>query len=79
MQYSWERVGDSLPDNARLQDFNRVLMITNIQFINAGEYKCNVRLQRDSGQDSASVVVPVECKCDILCEWYGSPLKKWFV
>jgi hypothetical protein len=47
--YSWSRIGADMPTGAQFMDYNRVVLINNVQLAHSGTYRCTVSRLRGTG------------------------------
>lgn len=55
--YNWTRKGYPLPKGSTLSNYNRVLIIPEVQVEDQGEYVCHVFNDRDSKQKTVSLTI----------------------
>lgn len=55
--YNWTRIGAPLPRGSYLTNYNRVLVIPQVQVEDQGEYNCHVFNDRDSKEKSLTLTI----------------------
>ncbi|XP_065314579.1 contactin-like isoform X2 [Gordionus sp. m RMFG-2023] len=91
-QYNWTKADSQLPAKARMEDFNRVLIIPDARPTDDGNYRCkasNVIGETEQGLSLSVSAAPVftlplkdkfvtpGSKIELICEAYGKPEVKY--
>lgn len=65
--YNWTRKDLPLPKGSYLTNFNRVLIIPQVQIEDQGEYNCRVVNDRDSKDKSVTLTVQGKIHIKVIC------------